>query len=50
MKHKTSITIEEETILQMRELIRCGLFRNKSHVMDVAIQRLIKEVEDAKNA
>lgn len=43
MKHKTSVSFEEETIIKIRELIRTGKFRNKSHVVEYAIQKLIEE-------
>lgn len=43
MKHKTSITLDTETLLSMRELVRDGSFRNKSHVMEFAVKKLIEE-------
>jgi Arc/MetJ-type ribon-helix-helix transcriptional regulator len=44
MKHKTSISFDEETICKIRALVRSGKFRNKSHVMEYAIKKLT-EVE-----
>ena len=44
MKHKTSVALEEGTLVAMKELVRNGLFRNKSHVMEYAVKRLIGEV------
>ena len=44
MKRKTSVALEEETLATMRELVRNGLFRNKSHVMEYAVKKLISEV------
>jgi len=46
MKLKTSVALGQETLISIRELIRKGQFRNKSHVMEFAIQKLIKEVQD----
>ena len=42
MKHKTSIALDEATLLAMRELVRSGLFRNKSHVMEFAVKKLLE--------
>lgn len=42
MKLKTSVALDEETLTQMRELVRDGSFRNKSHVMEFAVKRLIE--------
>ena len=46
MKVKTSVALGQETLVSMRELIRKGQFRNKSHVMEFAVEKLIKEVQD----
>lgn len=43
MKHKTSVALDTETILAMRELVRKGVFRNKSHVMQSAVKKLVEE-------
>jgi Arc/MetJ-type ribon-helix-helix transcriptional regulator len=43
MKHKTSVSFEEETIIKIRELIRSGKFRNKSHVVEYAVKKLVEE-------
>ena len=42
MKFKTSVSFDEETITNIRELVRRGLFRNKSHVVEYAVRKLIK--------
>ena len=44
MKIKTSVALEEETIHFMRELVRKGLFRNKSHIMEYSVKKLVNEV------
>jgi len=49
MKHKTSVALDEETLISMRKLVRKGQFRNKSHVMEFAVKKLIKEDEDAES-
>lgn len=39
MKHKICICVDEETLLQIREKIRSGKFRNRSHAFEYAIQK-----------
>ena len=43
MKFKTSVTFDEDTIYGIRKLIREGIFRNKSHVVEYAVKNLIRE-------
>jgi Arc/MetJ-type ribon-helix-helix transcriptional regulator len=46
MKSKLSITIDKEKVVQIDKVIKKGLFRNKSHVLEYAlIQFLEKEGE-----
>jgi len=42
MKHKLSISVSEETIIKIREGMRKGLFRNKSHAFEYAVQEVMK--------
>jgi Arc/MetJ-type ribon-helix-helix transcriptional regulator len=44
MKHKLSVSIDENTVLEMFEKIRDGTFRNKSHLVEFAIKRYLEEV------
>ena len=46
MKFKTSVALDEETIVSIRELIRDGQFRNKSHVMEFAVKKLVGDIND----
>ncbi len=46
MKIKTSVALGEDTLHSMRELVRDGRFRNKSHVMEFAIKQLLREVSN----
>jgi len=39
MKYKICISVEEETLLKIREHIRTGKFRNRSHAFEYAIQK-----------
>ena len=43
MKHKLSISVDEETILRIREAMREGRFRNRSHAFEYAIKEVLKE-------
>jgi Arc/MetJ-type ribon-helix-helix transcriptional regulator len=42
MKHRVTITVDEETILRIREGIRSGKFRNRSHALEYALQKLLE--------
>jgi Arc/MetJ-type ribon-helix-helix transcriptional regulator len=43
MKHKISISVEESTIVKIRDGMRRGLFRNKSHAFEYAINEVLKQ-------
>lgn len=43
MKTRISATVEEETEKIIKELLKKGGFRNKSHVIEEAIRRLKNE-------
>jgi len=45
MKTKLSITLDEETVQGIFNAISSGKFRNKSHVVEYAVKRLL-EVEN----
>jgi Arc/MetJ-type ribon-helix-helix transcriptional regulator len=45
MKQKISITIDENTVLDIFSAIKTGKFRNKSHVVEYAVRKLL-EVEN----
>ncbi len=37
MKHVVSVSLDEDTIIKIREILRKGSFRNKSHVVEEAV-------------
>ena len=41
MKHKISVSVEEKTLLKLREYIRNKKFRNRSHAVEYALCRLL---------
>ena len=43
MKHKLSISVGEETVFKVREAIREGKFRNKSHAFEFAVTEVLKK-------
>jgi Arc/MetJ-type ribon-helix-helix transcriptional regulator len=43
MKQKLSITIEECNVRIIEELLKEGLFRNKSHVIEYSLNKFLKE-------
>jgi len=40
MKHVISVSVDEDTIIMIREILRKGPFRNKSHVVEEAVKRM----------
>lgn len=43
MKQKLSITIDGEIIKFIEESLKEGLFRNKSHVVEYSINKILKD-------
>jgi Arc/MetJ-type ribon-helix-helix transcriptional regulator len=43
MKSKLSISMEDSTIRDVENKIDEGLFRNKSHFIEYAVKKLLKE-------
>lgn len=43
MKHRISITVDKETVSKVRDFLRCKTYRNKSHLFEMAVNRLINE-------
>ena len=41
MKIKLSITIDEEKVSEINEIIKKGLFRNKSHVLEYSLIKFL---------
>ena len=46
MRHKLSITIDEDTIFKIQDLLRSKTYRNKSHFFEIAASELIKMVKN----
>ena len=45
MKKKLSITMEENVILKIEDSLKTKKFRNKSHLIEYAVDRLLQEEE-----
>lgn len=43
MKQKVSISIDEEKIKIIEKLLHDGRFRNKSHVIEYSLDKLLRE-------
>ena len=43
MKTKISVSIDEKKIKLVEELLRNGKFRNKSHVLEYGLDKLLEE-------
>jgi len=43
MKHKLSVTLDEEVVLGILDLLRDDTFRNKSHAVEYAVKKMLKE-------
>jgi hypothetical protein len=39
MKHIVSVSLDEDTIIKIREILRNSSLRNKSHVVEEAIRK-----------
>lgn len=46
MKKKLSISIEEKTIEKLNDYVSNGDFRNKSHFVEFAVNKFMKEREN----
>lgn len=46
MKRKLSISIEEETIGRVQQLVGTGSFRNNSHLIELAVNKLLNEIKN----
>jgi len=49
MKQKISISIDEEKIKLVEQLLNDGKFRNKSHVIEYSLDQLLEETNGGKN-
>lgn len=43
MRHRVSITIDEDTLQRVRDSFRSKTYRNKSHFFEIATDRLLEE-------
>jgi len=45
MKSKLSITLDEKLVAEILKALSTGKFRNKSHVVEYAVKKLLEEQE-----
>ena len=43
MKHKLSVTLDEDLVAEINEALSTGKFRNKSHIIEYAVKKLLEE-------
>jgi len=48
MKQKIRITIDGKKIKQLEKLLKNGKFRNKSHVLEYGLNKLLEEEKNGK--
>ncbi len=48
MKQKLNITIDEEKIIKINEILKQGLFRNRSHIMEYALIKFLEGEQKTK--
>jgi Arc/MetJ-type ribon-helix-helix transcriptional regulator len=46
MKQKLSITIDEKTIKVVENMLKEGLFRSKSHVIEYSLNKFLKKMQE----
>ena len=49
MKQKISVTIDENTVKLLEEIIKSGLFRNKSHAVEFSLNKFLNDKKNDKN-
>ncbi len=42
MKQKISVTVDENLLIELEKILSDGKFRNKSHVFEYAVKKLIE--------
>lgn len=42
MKHKLSVTLDENLVQEIMRALSSGRFRNKSHVVEYAVKKLLE--------
>ena len=47
MRQKLSITINEKILQQIAELLKDATYRNKSHIVEIALQKFLEEKNDS---
>ena len=45
MKHKLSITVDEELVVKIQDKLREGSFRNKSHIVEYSLKKFLEGEE-----
>lgn len=43
MKHQTSITVDEEVMLKIKDKLRDGSFRNQAYIFEFAVRKFLED-------
>lgn len=43
MRQKISVSVDEKTLKLVEQIIKTGIFRNKSHAVEFSLNKIIKE-------
>ncbi len=46
MKEKLSVTVDEKTLRLLDEVIRNGIFRNRSHVVEFSLNKILEKKQN----
>ena len=49
MKRKLSVSLEEKTLSKLDKFIQEGVFRNKSHIIEFAVNKLLEDKENERS-
>ena len=46
MKHKLSVSLDDELVAKLVKALSSGKFRSKSHAVEYAVQKLLEDVKN----
>jgi Arc/MetJ-type ribon-helix-helix transcriptional regulator len=49
MKQKISVTIDEKTVKLIEKTVKEGVFRNKSHIVEFSLNKILKERQNERS-
>ena len=46
MKHKLSVSMDDELVFKLAKALSDGKYRNKSHLVEFAVKKLLEDVKN----